>query len=88
MAGLLENFAGTLNNYYYLVFIWVMGTPLLFRKNKIYLLVIEETPPQVTVSSSTPYPHLLVKCSVVATMKYMYNQISHFLPCASLTNKT
>ena len=45
MAGLLENFAGILDNYYYLVFIWVMGTTSLFRKNKIYLLVIEETPP-------------------------------------------
>ena len=34
MAGLLENFAGTLNNYYYLILRGV-GNHLTFRKNKI-----------------------------------------------------
>ena len=34
MAGLLENFAGTLNNYYYLI-LRGFGNHLTFRKNKI-----------------------------------------------------
>ena len=41
MAGLLENFAGTLNSYYYLILRQV-GNHLTFRNNKITL---EETPP-------------------------------------------